>query len=203
MTEPNGQRTGFDVGTGTIFQNIPDSSYGTESIADDVDPTTSDPTPEVKSFEALRDPTYGNYLLHIIGRGTGPYYVDILAYDTNGTLSSQSITGTAAPGVGAIYQVGYSSVPGAQLSKTFIGNVYTITATAASGGSISPSGTAVIKSGSNQTFTISPNTGYSVASVMVDGVSKGSITSYIFANVTEPHIIAATFANTTTKPLNP
>lgn len=202
VTGPNGQQTGFDVETGTILQNIPDSSYGTDSIEDDVDPTTWDPTPEVKSFEAGW-PTSGNYLLQIIGTGSGPYTIDILAYDSTGALSQQTITEKATSGVGTVYQVRYSSVAGTRVSKTFMRNVYIITATAASGGSISPSGITAINSGSNKTFTILPDAGYSVARVTVDGASKGAITRYTFDNITAPHTIAVTFAKTTTKPPNP
>jgi uncharacterized protein YdeI (BOF family) len=201
VTGPNGQQTGFDVVTGTIVQNIPHSSYGTDSIEDDVDPTM-DPTPEVKSFEAGW-PISGNYILQVLGTGTAPYTVDILAYDSTGALSQQTITGKATPGIGTVYQVRYSSVAGSQVSKTFIRNIYTITATAASGGTISPSGAVVVNSGTNQTFTISPDMGYSVASVTVDGVSKGATTRYTFTNITAPYTIAVTFANSTAKPLDP
>src|SRR6266496_1068867 len=71
---------------------------------------------------------------------------------------------------------------------------YTITASAGSNGSISPSGAVSVSSGSSKTFTIMPNTGYHVTNVTVDSVSQGSITSYTFSNVTANHTIAATFA---------
>jgi hypothetical protein len=75
----------------------------------------------------------------------------------------------------------------------------TITASAGSGGSISPSGSVSVVYGGSQSFTITPNTGYSVSGVLVDGVSQGAITSYTFTNVVTGHSIAATFvANTNT-----
>jgi antitoxin (DNA-binding transcriptional repressor) of toxin-antitoxin stability system len=70
---------------------------------------------------------------------------------------------------------------------------YTITASARSNGSISPQGNVMVNSGSSQTFTIKPNQYYKVYNVKVDGVSKGSITSYTFQNVTSNHSISATF----------
>jgi chitinase len=70
---------------------------------------------------------------------------------------------------------------------------YTITANAGTGGSISPAGTVVVNSGASQSFTITPSSGYSVASVTVDGSSKGAITSYTFSNVTADHTISASF----------
>lgn len=69
----------------------------------------------------------------------------------------------------------------------------TITATAGLNGSISPSGAVKVKKGASQTFVITPNTGYVVANVKVDGVSQGSIRTYTFNNVTESHTIEATF----------
>ena len=70
----------------------------------------------------------------------------------------------------------------------------TITASAGTGGTISPSGSVVVNQGSNQTFTITPNTGYNISQVTVDGVNRGAITSYTFSNLTANHTIAAAFA---------
>ncbi|MBI1933855.1 MAG: putative Ig domain-containing protein, partial [Ignavibacteriales bacterium] len=44
-------------------------------------------------------------------------------------------------------------------------NIYTITASAGDGGSISPSGNVSVNHGSNQSFTITPTTGYSISDV--------------------------------------
>ena len=68
-----------------------------------------------------------------------------------------------------------------------------ITATAGTGGSISPSGNVQIAGGANQTFYISANAGYVISNVMVDGVSQGAISSYTFTNVTANHTITASF----------
>jgi len=70
---------------------------------------------------------------------------------------------------------------------------YTITASAESGGSISPSGSTRISYGSRQTFTITASTGYHVADVLVDGKSEGARTRYAFDNVTDNHTISALF----------
>ena len=69
-----------------------------------------------------------------------------------------------------------------------------ITATAGIGGSITPSGSVVVNNGASQTFTITPNSNYSITDVKVDNVSKGKITTYTFNNVTETHTISATFS---------
>ena len=79
------------------------------------------------------------------------------------------------------------------VTATFNLKTYTITASAGTGGSISPSGGVNVQSGANQTFTITPNNGYVIADVNVDGVSQGAITSYTFSTVGASHTINATF----------
>ena len=70
---------------------------------------------------------------------------------------------------------------------------WTISATAAIGGTISPSGDVMVAQGDNQTFTITPSPSYSIVDVLVDGVSQGPITSYMFTNVQANHSISVTF----------
>jgi hypothetical protein len=72
---------------------------------------------------------------------------------------------------------------------------YTITATAGTGGSISPSGSTSVTEGSSQTYNITANSGYTVSSVTVDGVSQGAITTYTFNSVSSSHSIVVTFAS--------
>jgi len=79
------------------------------------------------------------------------------------------------------------------IEATFATNILSITATAGSGGSISPSGTITVTSGESKTFTVTPYSGYKISNVKVDGISKGSISSYTFTNVTANHTIEATF----------
>lgn len=80
------------------------------------------------------------------------------------------------------------------LAATFAQYQYTITASAGNGGTISPVGTSNLVSGGNQTYTITPATGYHVSDVYVDGASVGAVTSYTFSNVTANHTIFAAFA---------
>ena len=70
---------------------------------------------------------------------------------------------------------------------------YTITASAGVGGSITPAGSVSVASGNSKTYTITPNRGYAVAKVLIDGKSVGSVTSYTFAAVTGNHTISVTF----------
>ena len=83
------------------------------------------------------------------------------------------------------------------ISAYFVKKTYSISASASTGGTISPSGTVDVKHGENKTFTVTPNTGYVVQAVTVDGVNKGAITSYTFSNVTGAHTISASFVKKT------
>ena len=71
---------------------------------------------------------------------------------------------------------------------------YAITASAGANGTISPNGVTNVSCGASQAYAITPAACYSVASVLVDGVSQGAITSYTFTNVQTTHTISATFA---------
>jgi peptidoglycan hydrolase-like protein with peptidoglycan-binding domain len=77
---------------------------------------------------------------------------------------------------------------------------FAITVTQSSNGSISPGTTSLISRGAKQTFTITPSNGYSVSSVLVDGVSVGAVTSYTFNDITQNHSISATFTQEQTQP---
>jgi hypothetical protein len=73
----------------------------------------------------------------------------------------------------------------------------TITASAGTNGSISPNGTTAVNCGANQTYTITPNACYQIASVLVDGVNNPTAVStgnFTFSNVSAVHTISATFA---------
>ena len=87
---------------------------------------------------------------------------------------------------------------------------YIISASVASGsGSITPSGNIVVEEGTSQTFTITPNSGHRILSVLVDGEEQLGTKNYelgikrtqrgqdffefVFENVTANHTIVAAF----------
>ena len=70
---------------------------------------------------------------------------------------------------------------------------YTIKTTAGAGGSISPSGSVSVREGRDQTFTITPDKGYAVSNVKIDGKSIGAVKSYTFENVSRTHTIEVIF----------
>lgn len=79
------------------------------------------------------------------------------------------------------------------ISATFETAVYDITASAGSGGSISPSGTMSATHGSSRSFAITPAAGYQISDVRVDNVSVGTVSSYTFSSITADHNISAAF----------
>jgi hypothetical protein len=97
--------------------------------------------------------------------------------------------------VGAVTSYTFSNVTANHtISATFALNTYTITASSGANGSVTPSGVTTVNHGGSQGYTITPNTGYHVADVLVDGSSVGAVTGYTFTNVTANHTISATFA---------
>jgi len=72
---------------------------------------------------------------------------------------------------------------------------YTITPTAGMGGAINPGTPQIVPAGSNSTtFTITPNAGYALADVLIDGVSMGPLGEYTFTSVNSDHTIWALFS---------
>ena len=117
---------------------------------------------------------------------TGYYLADVLM---NGT----SVLGSVTDGAYTVSDVtGDTSV-----NATFATNQYTITVTQTANGAISPS-TSILNYADNQTFIITPNTGYSIASITVDGTPVTTASSYTFSNIEASHNITATFTPTPT-----
>lgn len=123
---------------------------------------------------------YGESKTFTIAPNIGYHIVDVLV-DTvsKGAISSYTFTNVKEPHT---------------IAATFAIDTFTIAASAGPGGSINPSGNVIVNYGDSPAFSISPNTGYHIADVLVDNVSKGPISSYTFPNVTAPHTIAASFA---------
>ena len=118
-----------------------------------------------------------SYTVSNLGDSTTYYFV-VKAYDTTGNSSGYS------------NQVSYTTPTPPPTAY------YTISAAAGSGGSITPSGSVAISKGLSQTFAITPNSGYTIAGVTVDGAAVGAVPSYTISNVTANHTLSATFTST-------
>ena len=115
----------------------------------------------------------------VVRIGAKTYTLTILRNSGTGGNEGNSGTGGNEGGSGSGGGSGYS--------------YYTIKATAGAGGSISPSGNVSVREGRDQTFTITPDKGYAVANVKIDGKSIGAVKSYTFENVSRTHTIEVIF----------
>lgn len=70
---------------------------------------------------------------------------------------------------------------------------YTVTVTAGSAGSITPSGVVSVQEGDSISFTITPDWGYVLAQLIVDGNNVPVSNGYTFTDVHEDHTIYAVF----------
>ncbi len=143
----------------------------------------------------------------IINASTGPN--GTISPSGNGSVlggTNQKFTITPAAGYrvanvvvdgvskGALTSYTFYSVQATHIiSASFVLDVYSITATADAHGSITPSGTLMVNSRDSANFTITPDTGYQVQSVIVDGANRGTMTSYTFNNVMADHTINTYF----------
>ncbi len=77
------------------------------------------------------------------------------------------------------------------VSKT--GIWYRISASAGAGGTISPSGDVMVEESGDQNFAFTPEPGYVIEDVLVDGQSVGASEGYSFRHVAKPHTIEVVF----------
>ena len=89
--------------------------------------------------------------------------------------------GTSAPG--------YFTAPGTQPQP----ETYIITSYAGEGGSIAPKGDTRVSAGGTQKYVMTPNPGYRVLSVRMDGMEIGALSEYTFENVIRDHSIIVSF----------
>ena len=108
-----------------------------------------------------------------------------------GTWAAQPWTGSTVGSGSKFDPKPYSGYP---VSTTLPPPCFTITASAGSNGSITPSGAVTVASGANQAFAIAGAPTYRVAGVLVDSVSVGPVSTYAFTAVNANHTISATFA---------
>ena len=124
-----------------------------------------------------------------VGSGDNKLY----ALNPDGTKKWEFATGSwiySSPAIGSDGTI----YVGSDDHKLYAIGSYTITATAGSGGSVSPAGNVNVVPGADQSFTVTADIGYHIVDVLVDGSSVGAVSSYTFTDVTADHTIAASFA---------
>ena len=134
---------------------------------------------------------YGNTPSYTVTPDVGYHIASITANGGAVTITSPT---------GQTYQFSSVTADGS-LTATFAINTYAITVTQGANGVIAP-GTTTVNYGGSQAFTITPNTGYYIASITADAgavtVTSPSGQTVSFTNVQATHTLTATFALTPT-----
>jgi hypothetical protein len=117
--------------------------------------------------------------------------------NTGYTLKQVLVDGVNVPNAVANNSYTFTQVLSAHtISAIFEQTGIAITATASEGGTIHPEGVAIVEYGGSQFYTFTPQTGYKLSQVLIDGVYNETATinqMYMFNNVTISHTIHADF----------
>ena len=161
----------FSAATSNVKIQYVDGKHNTIPIA-----KTEHARYEGSSYEGYND----YYLVVVFG-----YHV------VNGKKADTPFYLSANNGIG----VGNANAThGPHLLQVKVDEVRIITATAGDNGRITPTGDVAVPKGESKTFTITPDSGYHIKDVLVDGRSVGAVSTYTFENVVDNHTIHATFA---------
>jgi hypothetical protein len=100
--------------------------------------------------------------------------------------------------VGAVSSYTFSNVTMDHMITAFFEiNTFIIAAFSDPNGSIFPTGSVPVVNGDSQTFTITPELGYQIGQITVDGEIVAPAANYTFTNVTSDHSISANFVPNT------
>ena len=161
----------FSAATSNVKIQYVDGKHNTIPIA-----KTEHARYEGSSYEGYND----YYLVVVFG-----YHV------VNGKKADTPFYLSANNGIGA---GNANATHGPHLLQVKVDEVRVITATADEHGKIAPTGDVAVPKGESKTFTITPDSGYHIKDVLVDGKSVGAVGTYTFENVVDNHTIHATFA---------
>lgn len=115
--------------------------------------------------------------------------------DANYSISNVVVDGSS---VGPVSMYSFENVSVSHtIEAVFAPDVFTVTATAGDGGTISPEGTTTAAYGTSLGYTITPAVDYHIADVFVDGESIGAVAAYTFEAINTPHTIEAVFEHDT------
>ncbi|MBW8041263.1 MAG: hypothetical protein FVQ85_14840, partial [Planctomycetes bacterium] len=168
--------TGLSLSTTYHFRVKSTDTSGNDSTSGDNTFTTSGVTTYSITASAGSGGTISPSGSTQVNSGGAQTYT--ITSNTGYSISDVLVDGSS---VGAVSSYSFTNVTANHtIAASFAINTYSITASAGSGGTISPSGSTQVNSGGAQTYTITPNTGYSISDVLVDGSSVGAVSSYSF-----------------------
>ncbi len=134
--------------------------------------------------------------LYIISTTSPNYIISDVTVDGNsvGKITSYNFTNV---NTSHTINATFTLVPASQPTPapTNPGTYYTLTSSVGTGGTIKPAVTPeTVPLGSNFTYVITPNSGYNISSILVDGKSVAVNSSYTFSNISASHTISVAFA---------
>ncbi len=135
----------------------------------------------------------GGYTVYRFHDGDGDGVEEVQTIDTRANDDGERVEVVKDGAAILVYARYYSTYVLTWYSSASVSTRYSIAATAGPGGQLDPSGRVRVRRQGDQTFAITPNPGYEVADVLVDGQSVGAVTAYTFEKVTKDHAIAVTF----------
>jgi hypothetical protein len=104
--------------------------------------------------------------------------------------------------VGAVQSYTFANVAAPHtIEALFEVDMFTISATSGTGGTISPSGQVQVAGGAAQSFIVTADEGYEIHNLVVDGISLGTRVGYTFSNVSANHMITAAFVRANQPPV--
>lgn len=131
------------------------------------------------SFPGKSTVNYGSDKIYSITPDVGFHIVDVLVDNKS---------------VGPVASYTFSNITdNHDISASFAIITYKIATESNTGGSVNPSGESIINYGSDIGYTFTPDYGYRISDVKVDNLSKGSISSFSFKEVTSDHHLLVSF----------
>ena len=112
ITDPNGNKTGFDPNSSTVVSDIPNSSYFFDEVLTDGTDQNSLPPPNAGVHWAIvQTPQIGQYQIEVIGSSNQPYSFAIYGSDEDANISFKLLEGQQSSALPVSYLFEYSPIP--------------------------------------------------------------------------------------------
>ena len=167
--------------------------------------TSGDPTPVNGSWGEIKDFTFKNILLEGKFQNTGGVTVRnaIAGFELDGAKATihdfnfiNVIAGNEIitnDNKDLYFDIDPNTT--SNINFTTEGNIFSINASANAGGSLRPDGNIPTPEGMDRYISITPDAGFCIANVKVDGIDQGRRQNVFFENISADHTVEVTFAN--------